>query len=187
MLDVKPFEPQLDVPGYTRGSGWLDHVRAGWYSQPAAATNPLVRPGREGLRAAGLDLPVDSPTPPATDARQGGPMKLSARNQLRGTVRGVDLGAVMAEVTVDVDGQQVVSAITRASAERLGLAEGQPVTVIVKATEVMLGVDEGLTGGRAGTTPATDGPVTGSTANPPAARWSSSASGTAGGSWPGVP
>ena len=69
-------------------------------------------------------------------------MKLSARNQLSGTVRSVELGAVMAEVIVDVDGQQIVSAITRSSAERLGLAEGKPVTVFVKATEVMLGVDE---------------------------------------------
>ena len=69
-------------------------------------------------------------------------MKLSARNQLTGTVTSVELGAVMAEVTVDVDGQQIVSAITRASAERLGLAEGQPVTVLIKATEVMLGVDD---------------------------------------------
>jgi molybdopterin-binding protein len=47
----------------------------------------------------------------------------------------------MAEVTVDVDGQQIVSAITRSSAERLGLAEGQPVTVFIKATEVILGVE----------------------------------------------
>jgi molybdopterin-binding protein len=69
-------------------------------------------------------------------------MKLSARNQLNGTVRHVELGAVMAEVTVDVGGQQIVSAITRASAERLDLAEGQPVTVFIKATEVLLGVDE---------------------------------------------
>ena len=69
-------------------------------------------------------------------------MKLSARNQLSGTVTSVELGAVMAEVTVDVAGQQIVSAITRASAERLGLAEGRPVTVFVKATEVMLGVDD---------------------------------------------
>ena len=69
-------------------------------------------------------------------------MKLSARNQLSGTVRRVELGAVMAEVTVDVGGQQIVSAITRASAERLGLAEGQPVTVFIKATEVLLGVEE---------------------------------------------
>ena len=69
-------------------------------------------------------------------------MQLSARNQLSGTVRSVELGTVMAEVTVDVAGQQIVSAITRASAERLGLAEGQPVTVFIKATEVILGVEE---------------------------------------------
>jgi molybdopterin-binding protein len=69
-------------------------------------------------------------------------MKLSARNQLQGTVRNVELGTVMAEVTVDVGGQQIVSAITRASAERLALAEGRPVTVFIKATEVLLGVDE---------------------------------------------
>ena len=68
-------------------------------------------------------------------------MQLSARNQLNGTVRSVELGAVMAEVVVDVNGQQIVSAITRASAEHLGLAEGQPVTVFVKATEVLLGVE----------------------------------------------
>jgi len=68
-------------------------------------------------------------------------VKLSARNQLSGTVRSVELGAVMAEVVVDVDGQQIVSAITRSSAERLGLAEGRQVTVFIKATEVMLGVE----------------------------------------------
>ncbi|HET7518362.1 MAG TPA: TOBE domain-containing protein [Actinomycetes bacterium] len=69
-------------------------------------------------------------------------MRLSARNQLNGTVRNVELGAVMAEVTVDVAGLEVVAAITRSSAERLGLAQGQPVTVFIKATEVILGVDE---------------------------------------------
>ena len=68
-------------------------------------------------------------------------MQLSARNQLNGTVRSVELAAVMAEVVVDVNGQQIVSAITRSSAERLGLAEGQPITVIIKATEVLLGVE----------------------------------------------
>ena len=44
----------------------------------------------------------------------------------------------MAEVAVDVGGQEIVSAITRASAEQLELAEGQEVTVVIKATEVML-------------------------------------------------
>jgi hypothetical protein len=63
VLDIKPFAPHLDVPGYTRESGWLAHIRSGWYSQPDAATNPLVSPGREGLRGMGLD-PGPPPRPP---------------------------------------------------------------------------------------------------------------------------
>ena len=65
-------------------------------------------------------------------------MEISARNQLPGRVKSVTLGSVMAEVVVDVAGHEVVSAITRGSAEALDLAEGVEVTVIVKATEVML-------------------------------------------------
>jgi molybdopterin-binding protein len=65
-------------------------------------------------------------------------MQISARNQLTGTVTSVTLGTVMAEVAVDVAGQEIVSAITRTSAEQLGLAVGQEVTVVIKATEVML-------------------------------------------------
>jgi molybdopterin-binding protein len=68
-------------------------------------------------------------------------MRLSARNQLSGTVKSVTLGAVMAEVVVDVGDQQIVSAITRASAEALDLSEGAAVTVVIKATEVMLARD----------------------------------------------
>ena len=139
VLDIKPFEPHLDVPGYTPGSGWLDQVRGGWYQQHQAAANPLVRPGDRGLRGVGLGRLGDHPR---IDRPKEAQMKFSARNQLSGTVRNVELGAVMAEVTVDVAGQQIVSAITRASAERLGLAEGQPVTVFIKATEVLLGVEE---------------------------------------------
>ena len=66
-------------------------------------------------------------------------MELSTRNQLHGTVTSVKTGTIMAEVTVDVGGQEIVSAITRGSVERLQLAEGDAVTVLVKATEVMLG------------------------------------------------
>jgi molybdate transport system regulatory protein len=65
-------------------------------------------------------------------------MTLSARNQLPGTVRSVVLGSVMAEVVVDVGGNEVAAAITRHSAETLGLAAGDEVKVIVKATEVMI-------------------------------------------------
>jgi molybdopterin-binding protein len=66
-------------------------------------------------------------------------MELSARNQLRGTVKSVTLGNVMAEVVVNVGGQEIASAITRSSAERLGVAEGDTVVAIVKATEVLIG------------------------------------------------
>jgi molybdopterin-binding protein len=66
-------------------------------------------------------------------------MELSARNQLKGTVKKVTLGAVMAEVLIDVAGQEMVSEISKASAERLKLAPGDAVTVIIKSTEVMIG------------------------------------------------
>lgn len=65
-------------------------------------------------------------------------MELSARNQLKGRVTSITTGTVMAEVTVDVGGNDLVAAITRASVERLGIAEGDEVTVVIKATEVML-------------------------------------------------
>ncbi|MER3484140.1 MAG: molybdenum-pterin-binding protein [Meiothermus sp.] len=65
-------------------------------------------------------------------------MELSARNQLPGKVKSVKLGEVMAEVIVDVAGHEVVSAITRGSAEGLGLQEGMTVLVVIKSTEVMI-------------------------------------------------
>lgn len=51
----------------------------------------------------------------------------------------VKMGTVMAEVVVDVAGNDVVAAITAGSAERLSLAAGDPVVVLVKATEVLIG------------------------------------------------
>lgn len=69
-------------------------------------------------------------------------MRLSTRNQLKGTVASVEVGAVMTIVKVDLDGgQQVTASITRDGAEDLGLQVGQPVVALVKATEVMLGVE----------------------------------------------
>jgi molybdopterin-binding protein len=66
-------------------------------------------------------------------------MQLSARNQFKGRVKSVKLGTVMAEVTVEIGGgQEMVSAITRESADRLGLSEGTEVTAVIKATEVLI-------------------------------------------------
>jgi molybdopterin-binding protein len=66
-------------------------------------------------------------------------MELSARNQLRGTVKKIQTANVMAEVVIDVGGQEIVAAITRASVERLALRPGDAVVAVVKATDVMVG------------------------------------------------
>ena len=67
-------------------------------------------------------------------------MKMSARNQLRGKVKSVKQGTVMAEVVVELpDGQEVVSAITLGSVQELDLKTGDNVVAIIKSTEVMIG------------------------------------------------
>jgi molybdopterin-binding protein len=69
-------------------------------------------------------------------------MQISARNQLKGKIKSIKLGSVMAEIVITLnDGQEIVSAITRASAESLQLKNGDDVTAIIKSTEVMLGKD----------------------------------------------
>ncbi len=65
-------------------------------------------------------------------------MDISARNQLKGTVTNVKLGQIMAEVTLKVGDNEIVSAITRSSVERLGLKVGDTATAVIKATEVMV-------------------------------------------------
>jgi molybdopterin-binding protein len=68
-------------------------------------------------------------------------MRLSARNQLKGKVKSVKLGNIMAEVVIEAGNQEIVSAITRSSAEALALAAGDDVVAIIKATEVILAKD----------------------------------------------
>jgi len=67
-------------------------------------------------------------------------MQISARNQLKGTIKHVTPGAVMSEVVVDIGGgQEVVSLITKSSVDRLALKPGDAVVAIIKSTEVMIG------------------------------------------------
>jgi molybdopterin-binding protein len=68
----------------------------------------------------------------------GGKKLLSARNQFKGTVKSVKLGAVMAEVVVTVGKIEVVSLISRISAVGMKLKEGDKVTAVIKSTEVMI-------------------------------------------------
>jgi molybdopterin-binding protein len=68
-------------------------------------------------------------------------MPLSARNQLPGTIRDIQIGDIMAHVVVQVGDNLVESVITRNSAEELGLKKGDSVKVVVKSTEVMIQKD----------------------------------------------
>ena len=69
-------------------------------------------------------------------------MKISARNTLKGKVKTVKTGAVNDEIVVELPGGfEIVSIITKASAESLGLAPGKEVYAIIKASNVMIGVD----------------------------------------------
>lgn len=69
-------------------------------------------------------------------------MKLSARNVLKGTVVKITRGAVNAEVVIRLEGgTEVVSIITNASVESLGLKENAPAYAVIKASSVMIAVD----------------------------------------------
>ena len=69
-------------------------------------------------------------------------MKVSTRNNLKGTVKKVDLGAVNAEITLEVaPGIEVVSIITKTSAERLDLAEGKEAYALIKSSDVAMAID----------------------------------------------
>ena len=68
-------------------------------------------------------------------------MKISARNQLRGTVQSITRGEAIANVAVDVAGQRLVASITVEAVDDLGLSEGSDVTAVIKASDVMLATD----------------------------------------------
>ena len=69
-------------------------------------------------------------------------MKLSARNVLRGTIRKIEIGAVNAEITLEIaPGVEVVSIITANSVERLNLYVDKTAYAVIKASSVMVGVD----------------------------------------------
>lgn len=69
-------------------------------------------------------------------------MKLSARNQLKGTVRKITEGAVNSEVVIEVaPGVLITAVVTKASVENLGLKEGSKALAVIKASNVMVGTE----------------------------------------------
>ncbi len=96
---------------------------------------PATRFGHKWLFSRSKLLSAQTPTlgNDATDA-----LEISARNRLRGHISSILADGVMAEIRVQVGDQEIVSIITRASAERLRLAVGDQVFAVVKSTEVMI-------------------------------------------------
>jgi molybdopterin-binding protein len=68
-------------------------------------------------------------------------MKLSARNKLKGTIVWAKKGATTTRVKIDAGGAVVAAAITNDAAEELRLAAGQTAYAVIKASDVMVGVD----------------------------------------------
>jgi molybdopterin-binding protein len=104
---------------------------------------PAVRVGRKWLfPRQQLESLLRGPTPPPLsrrDTAMSQPVDLSARNQLRGRITALLLDGVMAEIRIRIGDQELVSVITRGSAERMGLAVGDEVLAVIKSTEVMIG------------------------------------------------
>jgi molybdopterin-binding protein len=74
--------------------------------------------------------------------QRGGAMKISARNVLKGRVKRITTGAVNDEVVIELPGgTEIVSVITKSSAESLGLAEGKEVHAVIKASSVMIATE----------------------------------------------
>jgi molybdate transport system regulatory protein len=68
-------------------------------------------------------------------------MQLSARNQLAGKVVSINRGEAIANVELDVAGQRLVASITVEAVEQLGLEPGSDVIAVIKASDVMVGID----------------------------------------------
>jgi molybdopterin-binding protein len=68
-------------------------------------------------------------------------VKLSARNQLRGTVSSITRGEAIANVVLDVGGQRLVASITVEAVDDLGLSEGTEVTAVIKASDVIIAAE----------------------------------------------
>lgn len=69
-------------------------------------------------------------------------MRISARNQIKGTVKKVEHGAVNSEVTLELVGEiEVVSIITKHSAEQLQITAGREVYAVIKASDVIIATD----------------------------------------------
>jgi molybdopterin-binding protein len=97
---------------------------------------PATRFGHKWLFSRSRLLAARAPAAARDDSM--GALEISARNRLRGRISSIVADGVMAEIRIEVESQEIVSIITRSSAERLRLTVGDEVFAVVKSTEVMI-------------------------------------------------
>ena len=69
-------------------------------------------------------------------------MEISARNVLKGTIKSIKYGQILAEIVIELPGGlEITSLITKTSAERMKLAEGKKISTVIKASNVMVAVE----------------------------------------------
>jgi molybdopterin-binding protein len=131
----------MELMSTEEAAGYLRLHRKRVQALARAGRLPGRRVGRKWLfDRRDLDALLGRPRP--TMELAGG-LDLSARNQLRGRIVSVAVEGVMAEVRVRIGEQELVSVITRGSAERLRLTAGDEVIAVIKSTEIMIGREPG--------------------------------------------
>jgi molybdopterin-binding protein len=111
-----------------------------------------IPPNRNLLRASFLTAPLIGSLPRKLDPPLGFPgihrrhqeeaLKLSARNRIPATVTRITQGEAIANVEMDANGQRIVSSITIEAAGELALAEGKEVIAVIKASDVIVAVED---------------------------------------------
>ncbi|HKT34506.1 MAG TPA: TOBE domain-containing protein [Nitrospira sp.] len=111
-------------------------VSAQGHTITSAITNQAVQD--LGLRQHDAVIALIKATEGMITKGDAGAMKISARNRISGRVTRIDKGPAMATVSLDAKNWQLTTAITRQAADDLQLAQGDQVTALFKATEVLL-------------------------------------------------
>ena len=111
-------------------------VAAKGHTITSAITNQAVQD--LGLRQHDAVIAVIKATEGIIAKGDAGAMKISARNKVSGRITHIDKGPAMAAVTLDARDWKLTTAITRHAADDLQLAQGDQVTALFKATEVLL-------------------------------------------------
>ena len=111
-------------------------VSAQGHTITSAITNQAVQ--ELGLRQHDAVIALIKATEGMITKGDAGAMKISARNKISGRITRIDKGPAMVAVSLDANNWKLTTAITRQAADELQLVQGDQVTALFKATEVLL-------------------------------------------------